>query len=499
MRNRFAYFRAMFDYLGMLCWVFGIVMLVPLAVELSNWQSGDDLSRVLGFGFPLVAAVIAGALLKRNLRFHPLDSRRAMMLTALGWLVISGIGAVPIWMGLDVSFLDAYFESVSGFTTTGITMLSGLDWMPESILFWRSFMQWLGGLGILAFFLAILYKGGAAHRLYSAESHKVFSRRPAPGLFHTLRILWSIYAGITVAVALALFAEGLSAFDAVAHAMTALSTGGYSPHDASIGYYAAAGFRNFRLIEYTVVAGMLAGGMSFLVHYRVARGGWRALWDGFEVRLWWVLVGGATAVIMFDQLRLFGLGSGGVWAVEGLFRTSLFQVVSIITTTGFATADIGAAAFPAASKQIFLVLMFVGGCVGSTGGGIKVLRIGILLRMIGRQVRRAMYGPASIQPVVVDGVTVDTEELRRVGALFFGWVLLLGGGAVVTALLSRHGPLESASGMFSALGNIGPCYISAEDMTLLAPGIKVLYIFGMLAGRLEIVPLLLLFSRHSWR
>ncbi len=499
MRNRLPYFRSMLDYLGLLSWVFGLVLLVPLAVELSTWHTGDDLSRIVGFGVPIAVALIAGAVLKRNLKFQPLDNRRAMLLTALAWLVISGIGAIPIWLGLKVSFLDAYFESVSGFTTTGITMLEGLDHLPDSILFWRSFMQWLGGLGILAFFLAILYTGGSANRLYSAESHKVFSRRPVPGVLHTLRILWGIYAGITAAVALALVLEGMSVFDAVAHAMTALSTGGYSPHDASIGYYAAMGYANYRLIEYTVIAGMLAGGMSFLVHYRVVRGDLRALWDGLEMRLWWTIIAVATALVIVDQVRVFGIGPWGFGNAEAVFRTSLFQVVSVLTTTGFATADIGSPHFPAAAKQVFLVLMVIGGCVGSTGGGIKVLRVGILLRMVGRQMRRSAHGPSVLQPVVVDRVIVDNEEIRRVGALFFAWIGLLVVGSLATAFMSKHGVVESASGMFSALGNIGPCYISGHDMTTLAPGVKVVYILGMLAGRLEIVPLLLLFSRQSWR
>lgn len=499
MRDRLPYFRAMLDYLGLLSWVFGLVLLVPLAVELSTWHAGEDPSRVVGFGVPIAVALVAGVALKRNLRFEPLDNRRAMLLTALAWMVISGIGAIPIWLGLKVGFLDAYFESVSGFTTTGITMLEGLDRMPDSILFWRSFMQWLGGLGILAFFLAILYTAGSANRLYSAESHKVFSRRPVPGLFHTLRILWGIYAGLTAAVALALVLEGVSVFDAVGHAMTALSTGGYSPHDASVGYYSLMGYANYRLIEYTVIGGMLAGGMSFLVHYRVVRGGWSALWDGLEMKLWWAIIGAATAIVIADHLRVFGVGQWGFGDVETIFRTSLFQVVSVLTTTGFATADIGSAHFPPAAKQVFLALMVIGGCVGSTGGGIKVLRIGVLLRMVGRQMRRAVHGPATLQPVVVDRVIVENEETRRIGALFFVWMALLLVGALATSLMSRHGVVESASGMFSALGNIGPCFISGHDMTVLAPGVKVVYILGMLAGRLEVVPLLLLFSRRSWR
>jgi len=185
--------------------------------------------------------------------------------------------------------------------------------------------------------------------------------------------------------------------------------------------------------------------------------------------------------------------------VHEALRHSLFQVVSVATTTGFATEDIASAQYPAASKQIFLMLMVVGGCVGSTSGGLKVLRVGVLLRMARRQVRRLVWGPAAVQPVVVDGEPVDTEELQRIAALFVAWMALLAAGALVTALLSDHGALASASGMFSALGNIGPCYISVEGLATLHPGVKVVYILGMLAGRLEILPVLLLLSRRTWR
>jgi trk system potassium uptake protein TrkH len=185
--------------------------------------------------------------------------------------------------------------------------------------------------------------------------------------------------------------------------------------------------------------------------------------------------------------------------VEATIRGCLFQVTAIATTTGFATEDIAGPTYPALSKQVFLVLMVIGGCVGSTGGGIKVLRIGILFRMVARQIKRVLYGRAVVAPVAVDGEIVDAEEVRRISALFFAWMLLLAVGAGVTALLSGLGALESASGMFSALGNIGPCYISVGDMTALHPLIKLTYILGMLAGRLEILPILLLFSPRAWR
>jgi len=496
MRNRLQYLRPVFEHLGVVSWVFGLSMIAPLTFQLFEWRGGEEPLQLLGFGLPVIGAIALGMLLRRNMSAEPLDGRRAMMLTALAWVVVSGIGAIPIWLVLKVSFLDAYFETVSGLTTTGITMLQGLDELPRSVLFWRAFIQWLGGLGILAFFLAIVFLGGSAHALFSAESHKISSKRPAPGLFHTLRILWAVYAGYTAIIALALVLEGMGPFDAVTHAMTALSTGGYSPHDASIAYYAEAGFRHATLIEYTVIVGMLLGGINFVVHSRLIAGRLTALWDTYEVRLFWGILGTATGLVVLDHALRFGITAGNA---HELVRTSLFQTSSILTTTGFATRDIGTSYFPQASRLVFLGLMLVGGCVGSTGGGVKVLRLGILWKMVGRQLRRLIYGADTVQPIVVDREVVREEELRRVGALFFAWAGLLGLGALVTALLTDHGALASASGMFSALGNIGPCYIAPADMTTLPAAVKLTYIVGMLAGRLEILPLLLIANPRTWR
>jgi len=494
-RNRLAYFLPLFDYLGALFWVFGFVLLVPLAVQLHYGEVGVKGVPLWTFLGPAAVSLVLGLVLKRRLRWQPLDARRSMLLCGLGWVSVSAVAALPFCFALGVGYLDAFFESVSGFTTTGITMLTGLDSMPRSILFWRSLTQWLGGLGILTFFLAVVVgSGGAAQGLFSAESHKIFSRRPAPGLFRTLRILWGIYALLTALTAGLLWAEGMSPYDAVSHAFTALSTGGFSPYDASIDYFRQAGYRHYVAIEYTVTLAMVLGGTNFFIHYRLLTGDVRSLWDNLEVRLWWLLLGGATALVVLDHFIGFGFRR-----LEETFRYAVFQVVAIATTTGFATKDIASDYFPPLSKQIFLLLMVIGGCVGSTSGGVKVLRIGILMKMIGRQLKRVVYGRRVVAPVVVDGEMVSVEEVRRTAALFFAWMALLALGGGVTALVSRLGPLESASGMFSALGNIGPCYIPLEKLVAIHPLVKIVYIVGMLAGRLEILPILLLLSRRAWR
>jgi len=494
MRHRLDYFLPMLAYLGAVFRVFGLLLLLPLLVlVIYREQEPREVSH-LCFMAPAALALLLGLLLKGTRRLKPLDSRRSMLLCAVAWIGISGLGALPFSLGVPASYLDAYFEAVSGFTTTGITMFNGLDEMPRSILFWRAFIQWLGGLGILTFFLAVVATGDSAHALFSAESHKIFAKRPAPSLFRTLRILWSIYAGYTVLVAGLLVVWGVGVYDAVVHSFTALSTGGYSPYDASIGYYREAGYVHFRAIENVIILGMLLGGINFFVHYRALTGGIRALWDNMEMKLWWIIVAGATALVAVSHFQRFGLVD--VWDAV---HCCLFQVVSIVTTTGFATRDIATDYFPPLTAHVFLILMVVGGCVGSTGGGLKVLRIGILFKMIGRQVRHLVHGPSAVNLLTVDGEVIEPEEIRRIGALLFAWIVLLALGGAVTALLSRYGPWESASGMFSALGNIGPCYIPPAEMGALHPIIKLTYIVGMLAGRLEILPILLLLSRRTWR
>ncbi len=499
MRDRWKYFQPVLGYLGLLVCVFGVLMLLPLAAREIFAEEGRAKVAAWVFWVPAVAALAIGVIFTARFRAAPLDSRRAMILCALGWIVITAIGAVPFCLALDIGYLDAYFETMSGFTTTGITMLVGLDRMPVSILFWRTFTQWLGGLGILTFFLAVLYIGRSAHRLFGAESHKVFSRRPAPSLFRTLRILWLIYATFTVLTGVALLLAGMTPMDAFLHAMASISTGGYSPHDASIAFFRQAAYPNYVLIEYTIIVAMLLGGINFFVHYRLLTGNLRSLWDSLEMRLWWGLLAGAVVIVAASRFLRFGLGEGGWGAAHEIIRSSLFHVVSIATTTGFVTEDIGSPIFPAAAKQVFLVLMVIGGCVGSTSGGLKMLRVGVLYKMFVRQIRRLVSGPSAVQPIIVDGESIDDEELRRIAALMFGWIMLIVFGALVTALLSNYGTLASASGMFSAVGNIGPCYIPASTMVDLHWAVKIVYILGMLAGRLEILPLLLLFSPRTWR
>lgn len=508
MRNRFQKLQCICGLTGSLLILLGLLLLFPLAFTASGWEKDNEGVRtLLAFVIPSGFSFILGIFLKSKFKVAGMDTTSAMLLCAISWIVISAIGAIPFCIAIKANYVDAYFEAMSGFTTTGITVFSGLDAMPYSILFWRSLTQWLGGVGILSFFIVVTFGTSGAHHIVGAESHKISSARPTPGMFGTVKILWLIYGGFTVAAAVTYKLLGMSMFDAVCHALTTLSTGGYSPHDASIAYYHQAGFRHYKLIEYAVTFFMMLGGINFLVHFRVLTGDFKALWDNLEVRCWWRLIAAFTGIIIIEHLyrsgalaEIFSKGSTFTLAdAERVFRITIFQVIGVLTTTGFGTADIGGDFFGTVAMQLFLVMMVIGGCVGSTGGGFKVLRIAILNRLMIRELFKMRTSQKAVSGLVIDKKIVPHDEIHRIGSLFYTWIAFLVVGGAITAICSKHGPWESLSGMFSAVGNIGPCYISVPDMISISPVVKITYIIGMLAGRLEIIPVLLLFSKKSWK
>ena len=504
MKNRFERLSCILHYIGHLLEVLGIVLLLPLAVVLVYRGRYDDgWVTARAFIVPGAASALTGFVLRHVFRSESLDTISSMLLCVVGWLACSAFGALPFVMILRCGYLDAYFEAMSGFTTTGFTVFTGLDLMPRSLLFWRNLMQWFGGLGILSFFLIVTFRASSAHHIFGAESSKISATRPAPGLFNTLKIIWGIYIGFTVAAVAILVVEKMPAFDAVCHGLTTIATGGFSPHDASIDFYRQTGHPNYRLIEYTLIFLMMVGGINFLVHYRILTGDFKALWDHIEIRYWWRLIAAFTAVVVIDCLCKVGAFTRetalSLEEVERAFRYSLFQVMAMLTTTGFSTMDIGGEFFGATSRQLFLVMMVIGGCVGSTSGGFKVLRIAMLNRLMLNELFKAKVSPRASTGLVIDRKMVPDAEIHRAAALFFAWLALVMIGGAITALFSDQGTLGSLSGMFSAVSNIGPSYISVQGMVELPTVVKITYMIGMLAGRLEILPVLLLFSPRAWR
>ncbi len=506
MKSQFKQYVSIVSYLGALMIVMGVLLFLPLIIYVIYGEHFEHEKILLAFVLPGFFSIILGSFLQKQLPSTVPSVKEAMLITALGWLVASAIAGIPFMIGINKSFIDSFFEAASGLTTTGITVFTGLDDMPRSILFWRSLIQWVGGLGILTFFLAVSFRGAtAAATLFSAESHKISSGRPVPGIFNTLKILWGIYIIFTVSCFLLLVLEGVGIFDAANHCLTAISTGGFSTHDASVGYY--SNYPHGYLIEYTFIFFMLMGGINFLVHYKVLKGEWRTIYKDFEIRWFWGILFLATLLVVLDHMFKTDFQTlcttkkfnDLCYTIHDIFRISLFQVSSLITSTGYATKDINSPFFPALAKQVFVLLMIVGGCVGSTAGGIKLLRVGVLTQSLKAELRQIVSSPNCVIPVVVQGKIIGNKEMQRISALVLSWFALIAVGAWITAIFSDLDSWQSISGMASALGNMGPFYFSVEKMASLNPIIKLTYTVGMIAGRLEILPIFVLFYRSSWK
>ncbi|MFO7889124.1 MAG: TrkH family potassium uptake protein [bacterium] len=486
----------------------GVVLLLPIVAGIV-WEENFITSPFLvAYLIPGLITVLLGIILKQVSRPGPLSLRDSMFICTLSWTILSLIGAIPFTIILHISYLDAFFETMSGFTTTGITMLTDIETIPRSLLFWRALTQWIGGLGILSMFILLGFKGGAAaNKVFSAESHKVSLKKPFSGIYRTAKVLWTLYITFTIIETVILCLLGLNFFDALTHAFTTIATGGYSIYDDSIAHFRVAGYTHAHLIEMVILLFMLFGSINFFVHFRFWTGNIKAVKDNSEIRYFWFLLAGAVMLIFINCPPDFGwtytdfngARTVGFNALLLNLKDIAFQVVSILTTTGYATRDIGSAFFTPIAKQLFLIFMVIGGCAGSTGGGFKVLRITILTRLIGNRLFRLNASRYSRIPLTVDGEIIDEKEIQSVLTLFFLWVLLIIIGGMITAVFSPHNGWQSFSGMFSALGNIGPCYLSVEEIILLPPVVKLTYIFGMLAGRLEILPVILLFSRKFYK
>ncbi|MFW6266043.1 MAG: TrkH family potassium uptake protein [Halanaerobiales bacterium] len=482
--------------IGYLLTVLGLILIIPLLMALMR---NEGRIIYLAFIIPAVSSLTLGFVIEMIFRKKTLNLNivSSMIVVTFAWLAASLVGSIPFIIGLNVSIIDAVFEAVSGFTTTGITVFEGLDAFPKSIILWRSMMQWLGGLGILTFFLLITFRSeGNLWQLFSAESHKINISRPVPNIYKTIKIFWGIYLLFTLLEIILLYIFQVPLFEAVIHSLTTLSTGGFSNHDLSIAYYRESGHPYYRQIEYIITLFMLLGGINFLVHFRALTGNVKEYFSNMEMKYFWRIIFYFSLIIFIGRYLISPeiLGS-----LEENFRTIIFQVVSIMTTTGFVTENITGSFFPAVARQLFLGLMLIGGCVGSTSGGIKVMRIAVLNHLFFREMRKIYLPSRAVTPVSIDGQLIDVDEVMKIAALFFGWILLILIGAIITALFSDLNGYQSFSGMFSAVGNVGPFFFSVEKMVSLSPVIKITYIIGMLAGRLEILPIFLLLSKRLWK
>ena len=479
------HWRSIARLFGLLLMLYSLSFLPPIAVSLfyGDGEWGD-------FAASLVTAVAVGLMLWWPNREHKreLTVREGFLFVTVFWVGLGFVSSIPFIIGLHLDLTDALFESISGFTTTGATVVVGLDRLPPSVLYHRQQIQWLGGMGIIVLAVAILpMLGVGGMQLYRAEASGVSKQEKlTPRIAETARLLWFIYFMLTLACALAYWAAGMRLFDAVGHAFTTVATGGFSTHDQSIAFYDSP------VIESVAIFFMLAGGINFTVHFLAwKRGSLRAYFENAELRAYLAtFIVGALAVAA--SLALLGVYGGTVESI----RHGIFQVASILTSTGLTTDVYGD--WPLHIPFLLILLSFIGGCLGSTAGGIKVLRVMVLGKLGVRQLFKLTH-PQAMPVIKVGDSMVNPEVVYSV----LGFVVLYAvtSLALTAAMMLAGLDLESAVGAVVATINLlGPGLGEVEtNFVTVAPAVKWLAIVGMLVGRLEVFTLLILFTPAYWR
>ena len=434
----------------------------------------------------------AGLLGRRHTRLErDLSVREGYAVVSLTWLAIGVFGALPyLFSGVVDSPVQALFESVSGFTTTGATVFSDIESLPHGILFWRNFTQWIGGMGIVVLGIAVLpFLGVGGMQLFRAEVPGPTPERLQPRIAQTAKLLWYVYAGLTAAEAALFMLGGMGPFDAFTHAFTTMSTGGFSTRNASMGAFDSP------FIQYVTIAFMYLAGINFALHYRAMTGRPRYFQDA-EWRFFTVVTLGATVTIA--AVVLLGSDAYAQLGPERGLRDSLFQTVSLATTTGYVSHDFDL--WPVGAQFLLLMLMFMGGMSGSTGGGMKAVRLYVLHRHGLTALKKSLH-PRAVILTRVGRLALEDEVLNGILAFILLYITLFVAGALSLTLFGND-ILTSIGASASAIGNIGPGLgeVGATDnYGWLDPASHLILVFLMLAGRLEILTVLLLFHPDLWR
>ncbi len=443
--------------------------------------------------------------------------REAMAVVGLSWILATVLGAFPYLLSRSyrdpqqpMGIADALFESQSGFSTTGATVLTDLEspeLVPRSILFWRSTTHFLGGLGIIVLFVVILGQGSAGKALMRVEMPGPSQDTPQARMQHTAWVLFFVYLALNGLLTLLLWLEGLSLFDALCHAFGTMATGGFSTYNASVGHFASRAGLNGALVEGTILLFMILAGTNFMLLYYVILAQPRKLLADVEWRAYIGIIVLVTLIVC-----VLGLHHEDFDSLGSALRYGSFQVVSIMTTTGYGTHDFNE--WNSFGRAVLFLLMFVGGCAGSTGGGLKVIRHILFLKILWLEIERA-YHPSVVRPVRLGGKAIEDDELRRNILVYFGLVLVIfvfSWMIVVTAepdetWLSKNHPvsnklIDSASGVAATLNNIGPglgTVGATQNYAHFSPWTKLLFTWLMMLGRLELFAILVLFVPGFWR
>ncbi len=461
-------------------------MIVPMLLCLYDVEPDVAVS----FAIPIVMMLAVGALLlyygrRAQKNFYVQES---FVATGLSWVAMSFFGALPFWMSRQIpSFVDALFEIVSGFTTTGASILLDVEALSRGILYWRSFSHWLGGMGVLVFLLALV---PAASKVSGYNMHLLRAESPGPSvgkltprLRHTAIILYGLYITLTVLCVLFLLAGGMPLFESLCTAYGTAGTGGFGVKNTSLGGYST-------YLQAVVTIFMFLFGVNFSLYFLLLLRQFGNVWRDEELRLYAGVTLGAILLITFD--------------IRGMFETlgqalhhAAFQVSSIITTTGFSTVDFEL--WPSFSKSILLVLMCFGACAGSTGGGLKIARILLLLKAAHRNIQNVLH-PRRVQVVQVNGQTVDEQVLHNVNAYLSIYCMLCFGSFILISV-DGFSMGTNISAVLACFNNIGPGFElvgATANYSIYSNFSKIILILDMLLGRLEIFPILVLFSKKTW-
>jgi len=472
--------------LGIILTAFGVILLSPIVVALLAHEQ----QTILPFLTGSFCAVGAGLVLQKyggwSRNFDDLRRTEGMLIVTLSWVVTAAAGAVP-YLFFGLSPLDAYFESVSGITTTGATILMDFGLYSKSFFFWRSLTQWLGGMGIIVLFVAILPQFAVAGRqMFFAEAPGPTEEKVTPRITHTAKALWLVYFLLTLMEIVFLTVAGMPFFDAVCNSLTTMAAGGFSPHPLSI-----MGYENSAVV-WVVTFFMFFAGSNFALHYRfLIQRKPQALFGSEEFRFYSIIVGLASVSLC---LVLFLDGTSNL--LDSI-RDSTFQILSIITTAGFSSADFALWSVPA--QTILFTMMLIGGCAGSAGGGIKVIRVLFVFKYLFREIRQIIH-PQAILPIQIDRKSMQTDIQHQILGFLLFYIILATISAVVVTMIEGNGAVGLV-GTAATIGNIGPGFGEIGPMGSfggLSPFTKIIFIINMIVGRLELIPFLAMLHPEFW-
>ena len=462
-------------------------MLIPAGIA---WFNGEY-TVLKSFLPPMVLSVIfllVMRVLSARKTGSNLSVKDGFLFVSLSWIGASLIGSLPYYFsGAIPSMADAYFETMSGFTTTGASILNEIEALPVSLLFWRSLTHWLGGMGIVVLTVAVLpLLGIGGLQLIQAEAPGPTVDKLTPRITETAKILWHIYVGLTAAQTALLMLAGMDLFDALTHTFGTLATGGFSPKNTSVGHY------NSGLVDAIITLFMVLAGVNFTLHFRLITGRYKNLLRDSELKAYLLIFSSATLIIAWN---LYG---NTFSSITDSLRYASFQAATILTTTGYCTADYEK--WPALSQTILFILMFVGGCSGSTGGGIKVIRIITLLKQALNEMKYLLH-PRGVFTLKINSLPVKKDIVYSISGFFFLYILML---LITTAVTATSGcdVTTSFTASLATVGNIGPglgLVGPTKNFAFFPAYVKCFFTFAMLVGRLELYTVLILFTRAFWK